>query len=93
MGRCIIKIKDKYFEWSTVVDAPVTRGMTERQLTRHIKAEYGNEGLSELHRRLERVAQNGTSFHGCTLDKLIELNRAGDNETCLTLDEIYEKYK
>ncbi len=27
MGRVFIKIKDKYFIWSSVVDAPVSKGM------------------------------------------------------------------
>ena len=94
MPHYIIKIKDKYFEWSTIVDAPITYGMTLRQLEKYIKAEYGNNGLEDLPQRLERVAEYGTSAAPyATLEELVEYNRAGENETRLTIDEIYEKYK
>jgi hypothetical protein len=93
MPRAIIKIKDKYFEWSTVVDAPVTNGMTEAELLEYVKERHGSEGLRQLPERLARVRANGTSFHAYgNLDELLKLNRAGDGETCLTKDEIYAKY-
>ena len=31
MGRIFIKIKDKYFIWSSVVDAPVSCGLTKER--------------------------------------------------------------
>ena len=31
MGNTFIKIKDKYFIWSSVVDAPVSHGMTKER--------------------------------------------------------------
>lgn len=93
MARGIIKIKDKYFEWSTVVDAPITYGMNLEQLNEYIKSEYGEEGLRNLPRRLESVEEVGSSFMGDTLYGTICANRAGDDETTLTEDEIYEKYK
>jgi len=93
MGRCLIKIKDKYFEWSTIVDAPITIGMSKSELEKHIKEEYGNEGLKGLPERLERVSKTGTSslIPGENLESLISENRAGENESHISADEIYEK--
>ena len=92
MGKYIIKINDLYFEWSTIVDAPITYGMTKDELVEHIRWRYGQEGINELPKRLERVEKQGTSAHGYTLERLIDYNRAGDNEKCLTIEEIYKKY-
>jgi len=93
MGRCIIKIKDKYFVWSTIVDAPVTYGMDKEGLKNFIKLEYGNKGLRELPKRLERVEEKGVSWMDKTdLESTIDFNRAGENEECISKEEIYERY-
>jgi hypothetical protein len=93
MGRCLIKIKDLYFEWSTVVDAPVTYGMTLDELRARVKEERGNEGLRELPERLERVEEYGSSFQiKTTLEELISTNRAGNNEEKISLNDIYKRY-
>ena len=93
MARAIIKIKDKYLEWSTVVDSPVTYGMTLDELKSYYKDEYGRRGLERLQFRLERVEKTGTSyFYPKTVEEVIGGNRAGPGETELTLDEIYWTY-
>ena len=93
MSRCILKIKDKYFEWSTVVDAPLSYGMNYLELKKYIKAKYGLEGLKRLPNQLERIAKKGNSFQMTgDIKWLIAGNRAGDDETELNSDEIYEKY-
>lgn len=92
MGKFIIQIKDKYFEWSTIVDAPVTFGMSHEELFNYIKREQGEQGLRLLPMRLERVNQKGTSAIGSTIDDLISGNRAGINENKLSIDEIYDLY-
>lgn len=93
MSHGIFKIRDRYFEWSTVVDAPVTYGMTLEELEAYIKDEYGRTGLKELPARMDRVEKYGTSYYPPkTVDELLVLNRAGDNEEGLTADEIYVKY-
>lgn len=93
MGRPIVKIKDKYLEWSTIVDAPVTYGMTTPELKAYIRFQYGAEGLEELPPRLARADQHGTSaLPPSSFAGLIESNRAGDNETHLSIEEIYERY-
>lgn len=93
MGRYIIKINDKFFLWSTVVDAPITYGLTIDKLTEFIRFEYGQRGVDDLLERLRRVEAKGHSAHfDMTLDELLNGNRAGENETTLTVDEIYQKY-
>jgi hypothetical protein len=93
MGRCIIKIKGKYFLWSTVVDAPISYGMTLNELKDYVGGEYGVQGLRHLKERLKKVEKHGTSMiDDASLEDTISLNRAGDNESEITADEIYEKY-
>lgn len=57
MGRYILKIKDHYLEWSTVVDAPVTFGMLLPEFKEYYRDEYGRDGYRELKHRLERVEE------------------------------------
>lgn len=92
MGNPIIKIKDKYFEWSTIVDAPLSRGLTKEGLKAYIGIKYGEKGLSELSKRIERVENKGTSSYVSDLEELINYNRAGEDEKTLTKEEIYNKY-
>jgi hypothetical protein len=90
MPRIIVKFEpDLYCEWSTVVDAPVTYGMTLKQLRSYVKRVYGNSGLDELPERLKRVDHHGTSLYdGTTVDDLIKSNRAGENEKRATKEQI-----
>ena len=89
----IIKLRDKYLEWSTIVDAPLTPGLTLEQLREHILSKYGLLRLKHLPSRLERVEKYGTScLEGISVSDLIKGNRAGENEARLTEEEIYERY-
>lgn len=90
MGH-IVKIKDMYLEWSSIVDAPTTYGMTLDELTEHIRYQQGVAGLYELPYRLERVEKTGSSEIGGSIDD-VKYNRAGPNETKLTVEEIYDAY-
>ena len=93
MPRFLIQIEDKFFEWSTVVDAPVSYGMDMEELESYTKERYGEEGLKDLPQRLERVKKTGCSSHyPQSVDELIKGNRAGDNEKTLTKKQIYKKY-
>ena len=92
MGRGLIKIKDLYFEWSTVVDAPVSGGMTLDQLTEYTRFRQGQDGVDELPNRLKRIEQTGTSFYDDTLADLLACNRAGAGESHLSAEEIYQKF-
>lgn len=91
MGRYLIQIKDKFLEWSTVVDAPITYGMTMEELEAYIKETYGTVGLRDLPERLERVKKTGCSAN-MSVAELISGNRAGKNEGKLTKKQIYEQY-
>lgn len=93
MGRYIIKLGDRYLEWSSVSDAPISYGMTLGELQEHIKDQYGAEGLRSLPARLERVEGKGTSaMDSESATATIWLNRAGPKESQLHRDEIEEFY-
>lgn len=87
--------KDLYFEWSTVVDAPVTYGMSLDEFKEYYKRQYGESSMQELEYRLERVDKNGVS--GLPpydrLESYMEYNRAGENETVATKEQIIERLK
>lgn len=93
MGRYLIKLDGKYLEWSTVVDAPVTDGMTLEELKASTFQRKGEHGLKVLAERLERVEETGISAHYYKdVDELITHNRAGEGETCLTKEQIIAFY-
>lgn len=98
MPRFIIKLVDGadayYMNWSTIVDAPVSRGMTLEELHEDTRVEHGESGLRELPARLERVERQGTSqMHDAeTADEAIAFNRAGPRETQLNREEILNVY-
>ncbi len=96
----IIKIDDKkfdkqyYIEWSTILDRPLTNGMDLIDFISYYKKKYkGVRNEDELKIRLERVEIKGTSSYldGCLEDTIL-CNRAGKNESNLTLDKIIELY-
>jgi len=93
MPRYIIKLGEHYLEWSTIVDAPVTYGMTLDDFKQYYQREYGLEGMRHLGERLARVEAKGTSAinHSDVKDTLAG-NRAGEGETTLTRDQIYQAY-
>lgn len=97
MGRTIVKLQKgeevRYIVWSSVVDAPVTYGLTYEELEEHIRFEQGQEGMDALSSRMGRVYQYGTSsWDEESPEELMAFNRAGEKESCLTFDEIVQKY-
>ena len=93
MPRYILKLDEWYFEWSTIVDAPVTYGMTLEDFKNHYRFEYGKQGMKGLPARLERVEESGTSaIPRQTADELITFNRAGDMEANLSKELILKEY-
>ena len=93
MGRYILKLNQWYFEWSTIVDAPITWRMTLEQFKQYYQQEYGDHGMENLPERLERVEKSGTSaIPTKTADELISFNRAGEKEENLSRELILEKY-
>ncbi len=96
MPRYILKLsdagKDYYMEWSTVVDAPVSLGVSLEEFKEYYRFQYGNSAMLDLEDRLIRVEKNGCSCKDESADECIAYNRAGENEACLTKQEIIEKY-
>lgn len=98
MPRYIVKLTDPatsidyYMEWSTIVDAPVTYGMSLEEFKTYYKEEYGNQGMEGLDKRLERVEANGTSAQIDSYESFFNFNHAGENESPLNFEEILEQY-
>lgn len=85
--------RDYYLEWSTIVDAPVTVGMSREQFARYYQDEYGRADMGEFAGRMKRVEEKGTSPHFYeSVDDVIRYNRAGGKEQQLTKEEIIQKY-
>jgi hypothetical protein len=99
MPRFTIKIKDRYFHWSTIVDAPITDGMLVDEFRKWYIFEYGNSGYNPelfdkmiiMLERFPAVNGNGRAIAE-TLEEAIAGNCAGKDGEYLTADEIYEQY-
>jgi hypothetical protein len=97
MAHFICKIVEEnqlwYFEWSTVVDAPITFGMSLEEFKKYYKEEYGRKGMDDLEQRLERVEEKGTSsrIHK-SVDDLIDYNRAGQRGSSLSRQQLIDVY-
>ena len=98
MPRHIVKLErngeTRYMEWSTVVDAPVSDLMDLEAFRKHYRYYYGDHGMSELPERMARVDKFGTSAMNPpeSAEALIAFNRAGPGESCLTVEELWNKY-
>lgn len=89
MPTFICKLDGLYFEWSTVVDAPVSAGMTLDEFVAYYRDQYGARGLDGLDSRLARVEAAGTSsrMHPSVMD-VLKGNRAGEEESEASREEI-----
>lgn len=99
MPRYIIKLtdavfnKEYYLEWSTIVDAPITYGMSLDEFEMYYRTEYGESGVRELPARMERVEKAGcSSFVEDNVLDLVRGNRAGKNESELSYVDILNNY-
>ena len=91
--KVIVNNVPQYFEWSTIVDAPVSYGMSLDVFKAYYKDRYGTSGMFELDQRLKRVEEKGTSsYMDNSVEDLIICNRAGENESELTYDELIKQY-
>lgn len=89
----LVKLNDYYFEFSTIVDAPTTFGMSLEDFKKYYREMYGLDGMRILDERLERVERYGTSSQlKETAAEMLGGNRAGPNEEELTTDEIFKAY-
>lgn len=100
MPRFVIKIhddkfnKDYYMEWSTVVDAPVTYGLSFDEFKEYYQSEYGRNGMNDFDERMKRVEDKGISAHPPfdDLQSLFDYNRAGAKESKIDKEGILERY-
>jgi hypothetical protein len=96
MTRHIIKLlhdkQEFYLEWSTITDSPVTNGMSLEEFKEYYRKEYGKKGLNKLAKKLERVEKKRCSAVYESLETLLSINHAGDNNKELSVEEIIEKY-
>lgn len=93
MGHCIVKLKDRYLIWSSIVDAPLTVGMTRAEIEAYVLEEYGRRGVEALPARLARCDATGTSdLRDSSVVDTVWFNRAGAGETCMTIPELIAYY-
>lgn len=97
MGRITVAVDDGearyYMEWSSNVEAPITRGMRLMEFLAHHRAEYGEIGNRLLNDKLDRVNRHGTSCRRPTsFADFIVGNRAGLHETEATEEQIVSHY-
>lgn len=82
-----------YLIWSTIVDAPVTYGLTWHELVRYVRRAQGTEGVSELFNHKGGLDELGVPHDGYgTLKTILASNRAGPYEKRLTKLELIEQY-
>ena len=88
MGQSIVKIKDKYLVWSSVVDAPITYGMTRAAVLAWLRDEHGRSSFDYWQRA---VAETDADPAEKIKDAIIG-NRAGKNEQPINADGVYRRY-
>lgn len=87
MPRYTLKLTDKdkeyYLLWSSVVDAPLTSGMSYDKYVRWYRYEYGEKALQEwLQGTRNQISE----------EEVLEYNRAGDNESQLDKEGLLDLY-
>lgn len=94
MPRCVISIERGYhIGWSTVVDAPVTKAMNHDEARLWLLKSYSDCQPPMTYWQAEEsmllCERAGASvWWALPLDTFLAFNRAGDNETCITKEEI-----
>lgn len=94
MANLILHKDGAYNIYTTVADgACYESALTLDDLERVIRFEQGEQGMRDLPARLERAHKTGcSSMRGETLEECISCNRAGPNETELSVAEFVAKY-
>lgn len=89
MPRYICHYAGKFFEWSTIVDAPTCRAMGVAEFRDYYANEYGRQSLDGLSDRMERAEKTGcSSMIGESLSDVVACNRAGPGESTIPLSDI-----
>lgn len=94
MAQLILHKDGAYSLYTTVVDgACYESALTLEQLEEVIRFDLGEQGVLGLPVRLERAHATGCSaLSGMTLEECISCNRAGPNETNLSVADFVAKY-
>lgn len=94
MPQLILHKDGAYNLYTTVADgACYESALTLEQLEEALRFEGGQRAIDELPARLERAHRTGCSaMSGETLEDCISCNRAGPNETRLTVEEFVRQY-
>lgn len=100
MLRFVIKIgDDRFLVWSTISDAPVTRGMSKQQMIDYLVDDVCHSvdedlALENAKRRVCRADRTGTSLKNDdrSVDNVISFNRAGPRQTRLSVQSLIKEY-
>ena len=87
MPRYICHYGGKFFEWSTVIDAPLTEEMSAAEFRKYYAFQYGQRSLNDIEQRMKRAVETGSSA-GIYLEEILAENRAGPNETELDFEQV-----
>ena len=98
MGNYLIRLTDDrvtpptehYMEWSSIVDAPIRSSTSLDEMQLHQWRKHGDEGIEPS--RFVRLASKGTSSHLHELKDIIGYNRAGLEETSLSVHQLIDVY-
>ncbi len=94
MSQLILHKDGAYQIYSTISDGPYyVTALTLKQLRTHIRKTYGESGIRDLPQRLERAHRTGcSSVENMSLSDVIACNRAGPEESELSLDEFVAQH-
>ena len=77
--------------WSTVVDAPVSPPLSKEEFVSWYLQYFGGT-MAELEERLTRAEKTGCSAYDLSFEDCVFFNRAGPEESCLSLEDFIKKY-
>ena len=93
MARTIVKMNDKYFLYSTIVDAPISDAMTREKMAAYLLVEYVRVYMQEIEEVLQRTDSKGTSsVYANSAEDTLAANRAGPNEEELTPEGLWKYF-
>lgn len=100
MGRLIIKIEDPvdrkeyYLEWSTIIEMPITWGVTLPDFCEYYRWQYGRQGMKELPERLARVEQTGLSsdYPDADMDAMFECSAINQENGIKSREDLLNRF-
>jgi hypothetical protein len=93
MGTLIVRLgPDQYVKWSNTTDSPVSCVMDRAAVVEHLERD-DHLTFSQADHLVVSADETGTSDPHVTFDELLATNRAGVDESCLSLSEILRQYR